>query len=191
MTHKKTPADGPSGLKAPEDRTEQKPARYRRGPVPFILTYLVLFAFWLIFSGKFDPFHIILGMVSCLIVTLLSADLFFPSGSDRGVLMCWIRFFGYIPWLLYQVFLANLHLLYLTFHPRMAERIDPHIITFDSHLKSDVARTTFANSITLTPGTITVSADIMGHFSVHCIDRPSGQDLPGEMERRIGVVFKE
>ncbi|MGD2011549.1 MAG: Na+/H+ antiporter subunit E, partial [Desulfobacterales bacterium] len=104
---------------------------------------------------------------------------------------CWFRFARYIPWLLYQVFLANLHVLYLTFHPKMMDMIDPHIIRFDSHLKSDVARTTFANSITLTPGTITVSVDVMGGYTVHCIDQPSGQALPGEMERRVGVVFRE
>ena len=50
-------------------------------------------------------------------------------------------------------------LLYLTFHPRMMELIDPRIIEFDSRLTSDLARTTFANSITLTPGTITVDCD--------------------------------
>jgi multicomponent Na+:H+ antiporter subunit E len=160
-------------------------------PLPFLLTFLILFAFWLIFSGKFDPFHIILGIVSCLIVAAVSSDLFFPSLINQGLFMCWVRFIRYIPWLLYQVFLANLYLLYLTFHPKILEKIDPHIITFDSHLKSDIARTTFANSITLTPGTITVSASIMGKFSVHCINRPSGQALPGEMERRIGDVFKE
>jgi multicomponent Na+:H+ antiporter subunit E len=73
----------------------------------------------------------------------------------------------------------------------MMDIIDPHIITFDSHLKSDVAHTTFANSITLTPGTITVSVNAMGGYTVHCIDQSSGQALPGEMERRVGVVFRE
>lgn len=171
--------------------TLKKTVRYRLVSLPSLLTFLILFAFWLIFSGKFDPFHIILGILSCLIVAAVSNDLFFPSLTNQGLLMRWVRFIRYIPWLLYQVFLANLRLLYLAFHPQMLEKIDPHIISFDSHLKSDVARTTFANSITLTPGTITVSVNILGRFSVHCINRPSGQALPGEMERRIGEVFKE
>ena len=184
-------ADKSSGQSVTTGQPQQKSTKYRLGPVPFIMTFLILFTFWLAFSGKFDLFHIVLGIVSCVIVAALSTDLFFPAPIDRGLLMCWIRFGRYIPWLLYQVFLANLHVLYLTLHPKMLEKIDPHIITFDSHLKSDIARTTFANSITLTPGTITVSVNVMGRFSVHCIDRPSGQTLPGEMERRVGLVFEE
>ena len=182
------PGSDPGAFSA---QPSQKTAVDHRSPVSFLLTFLILSAFWLIFSGKFDAFHLFLGLVSCLIVAVLSSDLFFPSRIDPGLPQCWFRFAGYIPWLLYQVFLANVHVLYLTFHPKMMDMIDPHIITFDSHLKSDVARTTFANSITLTPGTITISVDEMGVFSVHCIDQPSGQVLPGEMERRVGVVFKE
>ena len=60
--------------------------------------------------------------------------------------------------------------------------IDPEIIEFKSGLKSELALLTFANSITLTPGTITVFVSIYGDFKVHAIDRPSGAALPGEME---------
>ena len=81
--------------------------------------------------------------------------------------------------------------MYLVFHPRMRELIDPQIIEFDSKLSSDVARTTFANSITLTPGTITVNVTAAGKFSVHCIDTESGKPLPGEMEAKIAKVFRE
>ena len=184
-------SDGKSDKSASNGQPPQKTTKYRLAPLSFLLTFLILFAFWLFFSGKFDPFHISLGVASCLIVAALSSDLFFASPIDWRLLKCWIGFGRYFPWLLYQVFLANLHVLYLTLQPKMLEKIDPHIITFDSHLKSDIARTTFANSITLTPGTITVSVNVMGGFSVHCIDRPSGQALPGEMEQRVGVVFEE
>ena len=102
-----------------------------------------------------------------------------------------MRFVGYIPWLLYQILLANIHVFYLTFHPRMMELIDPQIIIFESRLKSDIARTTFANSVTLTPGTITVNVTTRGKFAVHCINEKSGQPLPGVMEAKIAKVFKE
>ena len=103
----------------------------------------------------------------------------------------WLRLFAYIPWLIYQIFLANLRVMYLVFHPRMRELINPKIIRFNSELKSGYARTTFANSITLTPGTITVNVTALGRFSVHCIDDKSAQSLPGEMEERILKVFRE
>jgi multicomponent Na+:H+ antiporter subunit E len=174
-----------------EDRPPHKIPKKRLTLAPFILTFLIMGLFWVVFSGKFDLFHISLGIASCLIVAALSADLLFPEKIKPDLILCWLRFAGYIPWLLYQIFRANLHVLYLTFHPRMMELIDPKIIEFNTTLKSDVSRTTFANSITLTPGTITVSVSVLGKFAVHCIDEKSGQDLPGEMESRIATVFQE
>ena len=168
-----------------------QPAQKKRFDASFFLTFVVFFAVWLVFSGRFDGFHLMLGGISCAIVALLSADLLFPSSVNRRLPLFWFRFVGYIPWLLYQIFRANLHVMYLVFHPRMMELIDPHIIEFNSKLTSDISRTTFANSITLTPGTITVNVTALGKFSVHCIDSESGKPLPGEMEARIAKVFGE
>lgn len=173
------------------NRPSIKSAKKRLAVAPFLLTFFIMGFFWAVFSGKFDLFHIALGIGSCLIVAALSADLLFPSKIKPGLILCWLRFAGYIPWLLYQIFRANLHVLCLTFHPRMMELIDPKIIEFNTKLKSEVSRTTFANSITLTPGTITVSVSVLGKLTVHCIDEQSGRDLPGEMEVRIARVFEE
>ena len=165
--------------------------RNRSAVAPFVLTFFIMFFFWVLFSGKFDLFHISLGVASSAIVAALSKDLLFPSRIKSGFVICWLRFAGYVPWLFYQILLANLRILYLVFHPRMMELIDPKIIEFDSKLQSDLSRTTFANSITLTPGTITVKVSVFGNFAVHCIDEKLGQDLPGEMEARIAKVFQE
>lgn len=147
--------------------------------------------FWLVFSGKFDFFHISLGLGSCLMVSAVSAGLLFQGTLSSGLFICWVRFMAYLPWLFNQIFMANLHLLYLSFHPRMLDMINPKIIQFNSRLKTDISRTTLANSITLTPGTITVYADVLGTFAVHCIDDQSGETLPGEMENKIAKVFDE
>lgn len=158
---------------------------------PFLLTFVILSATWLLFSGRFDLFHLGLGAVSCAGVSAVTAPLLFPKGWPCGLMGCWMRFAAYLPWLFYQIFLANLHLLRLTFHPRMPELINPRIVWFNSTLASDTARTTLANSITLTPGTITVHAGVMGEFAVHCIDDASAKDLPGSMETRIQEVFPD
>jgi multicomponent Na+:H+ antiporter subunit E len=169
----------------------RNPTRNRFAVVPFVLTFFIMFFFWVLFSGKFDLLHISLGIGSSLIVAAVSKDLLFPAKIKPGFIVCWLRFAGYIPWLFYQIFLANLHVLYLVFHPRMMELIDPKIINFSSKLTNDISRTTFANSITLTPGTITVNVSVLGKFAVHCIDEESGRPLPGEMEKRIAKVFNE
>jgi multicomponent Na+:H+ antiporter subunit E len=146
--------------------------------------------FWVLFSGKFDLFHICLGLSSCLIVAAVNHRFLFTSNVRPNLIVCWLRFAGYIPWLFYRILIANIHVLYLTFHPKMLDLIDPKIIQFNSIVEHDVARTTFANSITLTPGTIAVHVSIMGKFSVHCIDDKSGENLPGEMEKRVVKVFE-
>ena len=165
--------------------------RNRTAVAPFVLTFLIMFFFWVLFSGKFDFFHIFLGVGSSLIVAAFSKDLLFPSRIKPGFIICWLRFAGYVPWLFYQIFLANLRILYLVFHPRMMELIDPKIINFSTKLTNDISRTTFANSITLTPGTVTINVSVLGKFRVHCIDEISGRSLPGEMEQRIAKVFNE
>lgn len=165
-----------------------KPGRFNYA---FLLTFIILFALWVVFSGRFDGFHLAMGLISSALVAAVSGDLMFASRKPEGIFGLWVRHAGYIPWLIYQIFLANLHVMYLVFHPRMMDLIDPKIIKFDSRLKGDYARTLFANSITLTPGTITVNFTALGRFSVHCIDDSSGQALPGKMEEKIINVFKE
>lgn len=169
---------------------ESKGPGKKQGLIYFGETFLLTFFFWVLFSGRFDLFHLGLGVFSCLMVSGLTSRLVFYGDASGGIPIAG-RFLKYLPWLLYQILLANIHLLYLTFHPRLMDKINPKIIRFDTRLKSDVSRTTFANSITLTPGTITVYAGVMGGFAVHCIDDKSGRALPGAMEKRISEVFHE
>ncbi|THB81742.1 MAG: protein MnhE [Desulfobacteraceae bacterium] len=175
------------------DKDSSKSAKRNRrlDPGAFVLTLCITSVFWLFFSGRFDLFHLLLGAVSCMMVSVVTHRLLFPKGVRARLGLTWFRVAGYMPWLFKQILQANLHVLYLTFHPSMMRLINPKTIEFKSRLTSDVARTTLANSITLTPGTITVYSDVLGVFVVHCIDDRSGQDLPGEMEERIGRVFDE
>jgi multicomponent Na+:H+ antiporter subunit E len=158
---------------------------------PFALTFVIMLGVWVLLSGKFDAFHLSLGLISCGIVAYLSSDLLFPSPRIKGLVSQWIRFAKYIPWLMKEIIKANLHVTYLVFHPRMMDLIDPRIVKFRSKLKSDLSLVTFANSITLTPGTITVYVSIDGDFKVHAIDAASGDPLPGEMEANIAKAFRE
>lgn len=155
------------------------------------LTFILLFLLWLLLSGRFDFFHMGLGVLSCILITFFSGDLLLPELQSRGLFLAWVRFVRYILWLLYQILLANLNMLWLVFHPRMMERIDPQIVRFQSSLTKELALVTLANAITLTPGTITVYMSVEGEFKVHAIDRASGAALPGEMERRVATAFGE
>jgi len=157
----------------------------------YIITFAIFFLFWVIWSGLFDAWHLSLGVISCAFVTYLSHDLLFRRERfHRSQLTEVGRFIRYLPWLFYQIYLANIHVLKIVLHPKMYERIDPRIIKFRTKLKKDMSLVTFANSITLTPGTITVLIKD-GYYYVHAIDMQVAGDLPGEMEQRCGYIFME
>lgn len=159
--------------------------------ISFILTFLICLATWIILSGRFDIFHLGLGVIACTIVARLSGTILISTRGIENLPRQWFRFICYIPWLLYQVFLANVHVMSLAFNPRMIEIIDPRIIRFKSKLQKPMSLFIFANSITLTPGTITVFVSITGEFTVHVIDEHSGLALPGEMEEKVALLMGE
>ncbi len=154
----------------------------------FIATYIIVFAFWLLLSAHFDRFHVGAGIVCSVIVAYASHDLLF-TGTGNHALTKTVRFIAYLPWLICQIVLANIDVAKRALSPRMP--IDPQVVTFKTMLKSDVARTALANSITLTPGTVTI--DIVDDvFYVHAIAKEPADDLlEGAMERRIAHIFME
>jgi multicomponent Na+:H+ antiporter subunit E len=85
--------------------------------------------------------------------------------------------------------LSNIHVAKLVLNPEMP--INPKMIRYKSKLKKELSLATFANSITLTPGTIT--ADIVdGEYYVHCLDQKVADDLmSGDMEKKVAHVFLE
>ena len=173
---------------------KQRPAPFSASVkkiISFILTFSICFSTWIVLSGRFDAFHLALGAIACIIVARLSATILISRRGIENLPRQWFRFVCYIPWLLYQVFLANLHVMSLAFSPRMIDLIDPRIIRFKSRLKKPMSLFIFANSITLTPGTITVFVSITGEFTVHVIDEHSGLSLPGEMEEKVARLMGE
>ena len=156
-----------------------------------LLTFILLLVNWIIFSGVLDAFHLGLGVICCGFVAWLSTDLVFGNTSKglRARLVEAFRFIGYAAWLLWQVVLANIHVLKLAFSQN-DRATHPRIIRFKTSLKSDFARYVFANSITLTPGTVTMSL-VGDEFVVHAIDKAVADELPGEMEKRVAAVFDQ
>ena len=156
----------------------------------FVVSFIILFVFWMLLSGRFDYFHLSLGIISCAIVAHASHDLLFKDIRAKKRHIEVIRFIKYLPWLFYQIVLANIHVAYLALHPRTLKLIDPHIIRFKTRLRKDLSLVTFGNSITLTPGTITVLIK-EGHYYVHAIDRFVAEGLPGDMEKKVGHIYME
>jgi len=161
----------------------------RAGLQNFVATFAMLFGFWALLSGKFDTFHLSLGAICTFVIAYLSHDLLFANVRVGDIRLIVGRFFAYLPWLLYQIVTANIHVAYLALSPRMP--IEPEIIRFKSKLESDISYVALANSITLTPGTITMDIN-EGEFVVHALSRKVADDLnTGEMEDRVAHIFME
>ena len=158
----------------------------------FLVTFVILYSFWVQLSGIFDFFHLSLGVISCALVSYVSRDLLFSEKKvTRDHLSAVLRFIRYLPWLIYQIILANIYVAKLVLNPKMSSLINPRIIRFKVRLKTDVALMTYANSITLTPGTITVLIKD-GYYYVHSIDQKVADDLlTGEMEDRVAQIYRE
>jgi multicomponent Na+:H+ antiporter subunit E len=149
-----------------------------------IVVFLACFILWLALSGSTALLHLFLGAAAAALVAWIN------RGDE--LLSEWLwrlpQMLRYAPWLLTEVVKANLQVARLVLDPRLP--IDPVIVTFDSVLTSPLARTTFANSITLTPGTITLDVD-GSSFTVHAITEAMSDLSGSEMERRVAAVFGE
>lgn len=162
-----------------------------------IVSFILFFALWILFSGKLDLFHLSLGVLSSALVSLFSSSLFFQDkGKNFLARICeaW-RFSGYILWLLYQILLANFHVVGMALSGRrLKEQLDPHIFSFRTVLKNDFSKFVLANSITLTPGTVTIRIH-HDMIYVHAISKKAAGELAdlssvSDMERRVAGVFE-
>jgi len=165
---------------------------FMRQLTAFLPVSAALFAFWVLLSGKFDAAHLGAGGVSALLVGFAAARLWalppvigagrHPFGDVR-----WLRAMWYGPWLLGGIVHSSSQVAYLVLHPRMP--IDPRLIRLRPRLPHTLARLTLANSITLTPGTVTL--DVTGdEFLVHALTPASARNLEqGIVQRRVAGLF--
>ena len=155
-------------------------------------SFCILLGIWIVFSGQFDFFHLTLGVLSAGFISHVTGDMFFQDRTrgmkERSRELS--RLPGYLVWLAWQIVLANLHVLYLALHPRGLAEVEPAIVRFRTPLRSDFSRYVLANSITLTPGTITLKTT-GNQFVIHAISQKTRESLDGSMERRIADVFGE
>ncbi len=154
------------------------------------ISFLVMLTFWVLLSGMFDGFHLSLGVVSCLLVAHFSHDLLFSAPPGGAWLKHLVGFLLYLPWLFWEILVANLQVTYIVLHPRMKELIDPQLVRFTTTLKRPMSKVTLAQSITLTPGTITVSIHD-DEFTVYALTQSAAESLPGQMERRVAAAMED
>ncbi len=154
----------------------------------YILLTLSLFLFWLVLSGHSEPLILGSGVFSCVLVSYLAWRM------DREDLYVFpIRFSwrapAYVVYMIGEIVKANVNVVRIILNPKLP--ISPIMVPFRATMKSDFYRVIYANSITLTPGTITTGTD-GDILRVHAL---TWHDVDGreedEMARRIEAMEPE
>ena len=147
-----------------------------------ILLGVLLAAAWLLWSGFFNPLMLVLGGFSCALVLLVAYRMHLFD-SDVFALRFTSRLFRFWIWLGREIVRSGLEVTRAVLHPRLP--ISPTVVEFVSGCEHPVDRVILGNSITLTPGTLTLQIDKQ-HFIVHALNEQGARDiLEGEMERRV------
>ena len=120
----------------------------------YIGEFIFLLVLWVLLTWSLEPAQLIVGAIVSIIIIGLVGDVFLmqPQRAFNPRRVFW--FIVYIPFLLWYILLANLDVAYRVIHPNLPIR--PGIVKIKTTLKTPMAKTFLANSITLTPGTLTV-----------------------------------
>ncbi|MGB9963593.1 monovalent cation/H+ antiporter subunit E [Halobacterium hubeiense] len=174
---------------APVERpTRRGPLTRTAGVGQFVVLFCSTYAFYLLVSGTLSPFDLATGAVTATVVSAILWRIATRGEVELGKLGGRLaRFALYVPYLLWEIVKANIDIARVVLHPDLP--IDPQLVEFDAAVWSELPATTLANSITLTPGTLTVDVT-QRHFTVHSLTPGAREDLlAGGLERAVRFVF--
>ncbi|MCR5000915.1 MAG: Na+/H+ antiporter subunit E [Lachnospiraceae bacterium] len=137
--------------------------------------YVALFALWIIFNGRLTPEVAVIGLI------VSAAIFFFMCRFMDYSIRKEIALYRLIPWgikyffiLLTEIVKANIATARFVLNPKI--EVEPQIVTFKPEIRSGFLKAVLANSITLTPGTITINIED-GEYTVHCLDLDLATDI--------------
>ncbi|NGP52261.1 Na+/H+ antiporter subunit E [Thioalkalivibrio sp. XN8] len=151
-------------------------------PLNFALMGLALLAIWLLLSGLYKPVLLTFAVLSVLLTLWLSARMGVIDAEHHPV---WAvaRYLPYWPWLSVEIVKSSLDVARRVLSPAMP--ISPTVFEVDASQHTTMGRVVYANSITLTPGTVTLALD-GSRLTVHALSSDTiDYLLSGEMDRRV------
>lgn len=152
-----------------------------------LLLVLVLAVVWVLWSGLYKPLVLGLGVFSCL----LSAYMAHRMGFFRheGLLRFMPRLPGYWWWLLREIVVSSIEVARLILKPSLP--VSPTVVTLKAESKTDLGMVILGNSITLSPGTVTLDVH-KGQLMVHCLTSASARALQdGEASKRAASLERD
>lgn len=156
--------------------------------LPAVLFLLFVLAIsWLVWSGLYKPLLLGLGAFSCVLSVYMANRMgFFRHQALMHLLP---RLPAYWLWVLREIVSSSLNVAKLILTPSLP--LDPVLVEVEAEPKSEVGQVIFGNSITLSPGTVTLDVH-EGRVLVHCLTRQSALDLQaGESNRRAALLERD
>ena len=148
----------------------------------FVSAVIVTYAFWLVLSGHFTLTLMIIGAVSSVAVVALASRMAVLDREGHPIYLL-VRATWYWPWLIWQIIKSGIDVSKIILSPSLP--ISPTMINVTASQKSVVGLVTYANSITLTPGTVSVEVE-ENEITVHAITRDGAMDVAGgDMDRKV------
>lgn len=148
--------------------------------------FLALSAFWLLLSGMFTPFLLAAGAGCALAVLAFARRMDVVDHEGHPIHLGWRAAVSYWPWLLCEIAKSSWDVSRRILHPRLP--ISPTLVRFRPSQATPLGLVIHANSITLTPGTISVEV-APGEFLVHALTAEGAAGLAGsEMDRRVAAM---
>lgn len=152
-----------------------------------LLLTVTLAGIWLLWSGHFDkPFVLALGAASCLLSLWIARRMDIVDEEGVPAHMGIRPFTRYAPWLAWEIVVSNVEVTRIVLSPQMP--LQRTMVTVTSHSRSELAHVILANSITLTPGTVSVRMED-NRILVHALSfEGAAEDMSGEMDRRVQAL---
>ena len=156
-----------------------------------ISIFFALVATWLIWSSHFqfwkEDFHhyflLVLGLLSCLICVWLTVRMKIIDEESAPVQFGVRPFTTYFPWLMKEIVVSNLAVTKIILSPKM--KLQRTMVEITAHQQTELGRVVLANSITATPGTVSVNME-EDKIQVHALSfEGAEEDLSGDMDRRV------
>ncbi len=151
-----------------------------------VVTAVILMALWLLMSGIYKPMLLGFGVASVVLVLVIIRRMDAADGDRLDIRLRPLGLLAYFLWLMVEIAKANWAVTKIVLSPGMKMR--QHMFRIPHSQKSDLGQVIYANSITLTPGTISVETEA-GHFLVHALNYSANDDAAlADMDRRVSAV---
>lgn len=147
----------------------------------------ILAVLWFLLSGFFEPLMLSFGVLSVALTVWLAHRMDVVDHEGHPIHLAPHVLLKYWPWLAWQILKSNWDVAKIILAPKL--NIQPHTFDTQASQSTEVGLTLYANSITLTPGTVTVDMKAKGVFEIHALTnaaREGVEDL--NMDRRCTAV---